>query len=149
MDASLIAFLDRVNPGWESCQIDLDSDDDGILDVNEDINQNGMVDPGETNPWNIDSDGDGIQDGTEIGLTLGDVGYFTNQSIFKPDLDPTSITDPLNRDTDGDGASDGREDKNADGKLDPGESDPTIVNKTGGFYLIPLQCGQTITIFLK
>ncbi|MBW2661796.1 MAG: right-handed parallel beta-helix repeat-containing protein [Deltaproteobacteria bacterium] len=48
---------------------DADTDDDGILDGAEDNNHNGVIDPGETDPCKIDTDGDGIQDGTESGIT--------------------------------------------------------------------------------
>ncbi len=48
---------------------DIDTDDDGLSDGTEDANHNGMVDSGETDPGNPDSDGDGIQDGTELGIT--------------------------------------------------------------------------------
>ena len=48
---------------------DADTDDDGILDGAEDDNHNGIIDPGETDPCKIDTDGDGIQDGTESGIT--------------------------------------------------------------------------------
>lgn len=48
---------------------DADTDDDGISDGAEDLNKNGAVDPGETDPCSIDTDGDGIQDGTELGIT--------------------------------------------------------------------------------
>ena len=47
---------------------DVDSDDDGISDGEEDLNHNGMVDGSETDPCNADSDGDGLQDGTEKGI---------------------------------------------------------------------------------
>ncbi len=50
---------------------DADSDDDGIADGVEDADQDGIVDPGETDPCSIDTDGDGIQDGTELGVTVG------------------------------------------------------------------------------
>jgi hypothetical protein len=50
---------------------DLDSDDDGIPDGVEDANRNGLVDPDETNPAQRDSDGDGLTDGVERGLTSG------------------------------------------------------------------------------
>lgn len=50
---------------------DLDSDDDGIPDGTEDANHDGVVGPGETNPANADTDGDGIQDGTELGYSAG------------------------------------------------------------------------------
>lgn len=49
---------------------DMDSDNDGIFDGDEDTNQNGVVDPGETDPCNPDTDGDGIQDGTELGIFI-------------------------------------------------------------------------------
>lgn len=48
---------------------DADTDDDGIQDGVEDANHNGIVDAAETDPCNIDTDGDGIQDGTEKGIT--------------------------------------------------------------------------------
>lgn len=44
---------------------DADSDDDGLLDGQEDRNANGKVDPGETDPNKRDSDGDGLTDGQE------------------------------------------------------------------------------------
>jgi len=34
-----------------------------------------VVDAGETDPCNVDTDGDGIQDGTELGYTLGDTNH--------------------------------------------------------------------------
>jgi hypothetical protein len=103
---------------------DADTDDDGIADGVEDANGNGAVDGGETNPCNPDTDGDGIQDGTELGFTLADIGPDTNTGIFVPDADPKTITDPLNKDSDNDGRKDGKEDKNLNGKVDPGETDP-------------------------
>jgi hypothetical protein len=44
---------------------DLDDDNDGIPDVLEDRNQNGVLDAGETSPYNSDTDGDGIPDKDE------------------------------------------------------------------------------------
>ncbi|NWK55070.1 sulfatase-like hydrolase/transferase [Verrucomicrobiaceae bacterium N1E253] len=46
----------------------VDSDNDGLPDTNEDPNFNGLVDPGETNPDNDNSDGDNIPDGDEVRL---------------------------------------------------------------------------------
>jgi hypothetical protein len=104
---------------------DADTDDDGILDGNEDINHNGTKDPGETDPCHVDTDGDGIQDGIERGVTLADIGPDTDIAIFQPDLDPSSIcTNPDDADTDDDGIPDGEEDKNHNGQIDPGETDP-------------------------
>ena len=115
---------------------DSDTDDDGISDGDEDINKNGVVDPGETDPCNPDTDDDGIQDGTESGITVpvadpdGDGPLLgTNIAIFIPDADPTTTTDPLNPDTDGDGLSDGEEDINHNGMVDEGEYDPSVVNQ--------------------
>ena len=103
---------------------DADTDDDGILDGEEDTDQNGNVDPGETDPCDIDTDDDGIQDGTESGYDMEDIGLDTNTEIFQPDLDTESMTEPLEEDTDMDGFLDGIEDANHNGRVDAGEDDP-------------------------
>jgi hypothetical protein len=77
---------------------------------------------GETDP--CDTDGDGIQDGTELGYTLSDANPDTNTGIFQPDLDPSTTTDPLDDDSDKDGLLDGQEDTNHNGRLDSGETNP-------------------------
>ncbi|WP_350292235.1 gliding motility-associated C-terminal domain-containing protein [uncultured Croceitalea sp.] len=43
-----------------------DCDEDGLTNDEEDVNGNGSVDEGETDPNNPDSDGDGINDGQEV-----------------------------------------------------------------------------------
>jgi hypothetical protein len=101
-----------------------DTDEDGILDVVEDANHNGMVDSGETDPNKPDTDGDGIQDGTELGYTSEDIEPGTDTAFFQPDLNPATKTDPLDPDTDGDKRIDGVEDANRNGRVDPGEPDP-------------------------
>lgn len=78
---------------------------------------------GETDAVNPDTDGDGIQDGTELGLTSPE-GTGTDISVFQPDLDPTTTTDPKDTDTDDGGVRDGDEDFNFNGYQDPGEIDP-------------------------
>ena len=104
---------------------DADTDDDGILDGQEDINHDGYYDIIlETDPNSIDTDGDGIQDGTEIGITMEQIGPDTNTAIFQPDLDPETTTNALSADTDHDGISDGVEDANHNGMVDAGENDP-------------------------
>jgi hypothetical protein len=105
---------------WSS---DDDRDNDGIPDGLEDRNQNGVVDPGETDPNNPDTDGDGIPDGVELGLAAPQSRNFRqdrNFPTFVPDAQPGSRTNPLSRDTDGDGIDDGLEDLNRDGAYVPG-----------------------------
>ena len=68
----------------------------------EDANANCVVDAGETDPTLTDTDGDGLDDLTE--MTLG--------------------TDPLNPDTDGDGIVDGDEVTAGTDPLDPLDPDP-------------------------
>ncbi len=90
-----------------------DTDGDTCIDSAEDLNQNGTVETaqGETDPnkasdcgpaVNPDSDSDGIFDAVET----------------------ATGTDKNNPDTDGDGIKDGVEDKNHNGAVDPGETNP-------------------------
>ncbi|MBN2348386.1 MAG: hypothetical protein JXJ22_06090, partial [Bacteroidales bacterium] len=67
--------------------LDADTDNDGLLDGAEDIDQDGILDPGETNPKDSDTDDDGLSDGEEITYSL-------NNRLA---------------DTDGDGLTDGLE----------------------------------------
>ncbi len=112
---------------------DPDTDNDGLCDGSktvlsdqgnvictggEDKNDNGRIDDGETDPNKADSDGDGLSDGIEV---LGE-----------------NPTNPLNPDTDGDilcdgpttieGVCYGGEDKNSNGRVDDGETDPNIAD---------------------
>lgn len=91
----------------------------------EDRDRDGIVDPGETDPYKPDTDGDGLQDGTEMGYTSVDIGPDKDINIFQPDEDPAQKTDPTNPDTDNDGLADGVEDKNKNGVMDVGETNPT------------------------
>jgi large repetitive protein len=113
----------------ETNPCDNDSDDDGILDGSEDKDHDGLLDAGETDPSNSDTDGDGIQDGTESGLTLDKIGPDTDTAKFIPDADPLTKTNPLDNDTDNDGIKDGKEDKNFNGRVDNGETDPNVFNR--------------------
>lgn len=42
--------------------LDIDSDNDGVPDGEEDLNCNGIAEPGESSPTNADTDGDGVTD---------------------------------------------------------------------------------------
>ncbi|MBI4093058.1 MAG: HYR domain-containing protein, partial [Candidatus Kerfeldbacteria bacterium] len=110
----------------DACPFDADCDDDGLIDGScgtEDLNANGRWDQGETNPMNPDTDYDGIQDGTELGLTQPQTPD-TDLTKFIPDSDPTTVTSATNADSDEDGVPDGGEDTNGNGAVDSGESSP-------------------------
>ncbi len=98
---------------------DADTDDDGISDGDE-------VNSTRTDPTDVDSDGDGIQDGTETGVTSGTDD--TDTDVFVPDADPSTTTNANAADTDGGGLDDGEEDTNANGRVDAGESDPSVAD---------------------
>ena len=102
--------------------LDRDSDDDGLSDGREVLRTH-------TSPRHRDTDLDGLTDGLELGVTRGIAGRAvvirgTSASRFRADADPRTHTSARRRDTDRDGISDGREDRNHNGRLDPGESDP-------------------------
>ncbi len=88
-------------------------------------------------PLDPDSDGDGLQDGMELGLTAGWPGdpgngiAGTDPGVFVPDADPGTTTDPLDRDSDDDGLLDHREDLDLDGAVGPGETDPLTADTDG------------------
>ena len=133
---------DFFEKGTCTSEFDRDSDDDGLLDGEEDLNRDGVVNNGETDPCNVDTDGDGIQDGTELGVTTpisdpdGSSLYrATEVSVFVPDADSSSFTSPTDMDSDGDGLSDGEEDLNRNGAFDQGETDPleAMSLNSGGF----------------
>jgi Thrombospondin type 3 repeat len=102
-------------------RVDRDSDDDGLRD---DVEVRARL-----NPAQRDSDRDGLTDGLERGLRRGvpdPAGAVagTNLRRFRRDLNPRSNTNPRRRDTDHDGLADGREDRNHNGRVDRGETNP-------------------------
>lgn len=99
-----------------------DSDCDGLNDAEEYSTVYGGT--SHTDPCYGDTDHDGILDGVEMGRT----STVAQCSGFVADADPTSKTDPTSKDSDGDTLEDGAEDKNRDGRVDPGESNPTRVD---------------------
>jgi hypothetical protein len=110
--------------------LDRDSDDDAVLDGDE-LQTDGDGD-GLPNALDPDSDNDGVFDGTELGRTASTLDPQTNLAAraFIADADPSTKTNPNSADSDGDGRRDGAEDVNHDGKLDPGETDATVVTTT-------------------
>ncbi|AKF02896.1 adventurous gliding motility lipoprotein CglD [Sandaracinus amylolyticus] len=106
----------------------VDSDCDGLVDgpsregwLGEDLDDDGELDEGETDPDLFDTDGDGLSDGVERGVVTP---FATCADVFVPDEDPTTTTDPARADTDADGIEDGVEDEDRDGQRDEGETDP-------------------------
>ena len=65
-DADVLTFPFDTDGDGAPDYRDLDSDSDGLADSQEDVNGNGMVDPGESSPYLEDTDGDGITDLVEV-----------------------------------------------------------------------------------
>ncbi|OGQ44794.1 MAG: hypothetical protein A3H42_01420 [Deltaproteobacteria bacterium RIFCSPLOWO2_02_FULL_46_8] len=127
--------------------VELDSDMDGIPDHTEDANQNGIVDIGESDPFDPDTDHDGLSDGVEDANRTGKRDA-KETAAFLADTDGDGIedfvethgdgrydgangdTDPLLPDTDCDGLLDGEEDANHNGIVEwsLGETFPLMVD---------------------
>lgn len=107
-----------------------DSDNDGICDFDE-------INRFFTDPYSNDTDGDGIDDKTEIrSYTFLSDDSFDSEDIRKPDVDNDGLRAELDFDSDDGGTPDGFEDLNHNGKLDAGETDP--FNATDDPYQMPI-----------
>lgn len=82
-----------------------DSDGDGVPDVQEDIDGDGIVGPGESDPANPDTDSDGLTDGEER-LQMGRIAELIEEGIV---FESIGKLDPANPDSDGDCLPDGME----------------------------------------
>ncbi|MBE2251117.1 MAG: thrombospondin type 3 repeat-containing protein [Myxococcus sp.] len=111
---------------------DRDSDDDGVIDGEEQQFSDDTDGDGLVNALDADSDDDGLFDGTELGITMPSVDTNENKRAFAPDADPTTRTSPLAADTDRGGKEDGFEDVNLNGRVDPGETDPRLATDDMG-----------------
>ncbi len=104
---------------------DLDADGDTILDVQEGVN-GGLLDTDEDGVpdfQDLDSDGDGIADRLEAG---------DDDPATPPrDSDGDLVADFRDVDSDNDGLSDANEDRNGNGQVDPGETDPYTADSDG------------------
>ncbi len=106
--------------------VDADTDGGTVSDGSEDVNHDGAIDPGETNPTlghadddlqNVDTDGDGLGDALElnIGTDPNDADTDDDGVIDGKEPNPTDDTDgdglinALDPDSDGDGLFDGTE----------------------------------------
>jgi hypothetical protein len=138
-----LVFIPDADPLTTTDPLDLDSDEDGIEDGDEDLDGDGAASPGETDAALADTDGDGLPDGLELGLTAGSLD--TNGAVFIPDADPLTTTDPLAADTDGGGVPDGAEDQSADGAVDTWETDPNLAaDEALAFYVSQFESNKTV-----
>ncbi len=126
---------------------DLDSDDDGVSDIDELQSRHTF---GRSDPAVADSDGDGLLDGTELGVSLpipdlashGIAGTATWR--FVPDGDAgATTTDPTDRDSDEDGFEDGEEDLDRDGAVGPDELDASDPDTDGDWLQDGTESGLT------
>ena len=102
----------------------------GIPDTIEDYDRDGVCDFDEiyrffTKQDNSDSDGDGVPDKAEIiSYTFLSDGNFDAADLRRPDPDGDNYRCELDNDSDNGGVRDGSEDKNGNGFVDLGETDP-------------------------
>lgn len=88
-----VALLFAESPTMLAASTAQDIDGDGLTDIQEDANRNNVVDQGETNPYDADTDGGGESDGSEVAAKRN----------------PFDRTDDLSFDMDGDGMVNGNE----------------------------------------
>ncbi|WP_437998709.1 hypothetical protein WMF26_00645 [Sorangium sp. So ce185] len=115
---------DADNGATKTDPLDADTDDGGVPDGQEDVNLNGAIDEGETDPNNgdddgmpADTDGDGLSDAVEeeIGTDPNDADSDDDGVLdgdepnFSDDHDGDGLINALDPDSDGDGLFDGTE----------------------------------------
>ncbi len=133
------AFVADADPTTVTDPLRADTDGGGTRDGDEDLDRNGRVDPGETDPEDPaddgappeDSDGDGLTDAVEatLGLDPGDADSDDDglldgdEPTPGADTDMDGIPDGLDADADDDGLPDGLE---AGVSTRPADSDPAV-----------------------
>jgi MYXO-CTERM domain-containing protein len=140
-------FVADADPSTTTDPNDIDTDDGTVADGVEDANQNGRIDPFETDPNDPsddlandpDCDQDGLTDAEEEAAGTDPCDPDTdNDGLPDPidglnDSDGDGLIDALDTDSDNDGMPDGSEDRNGNGTVDPGETDPDVADyATGG-----------------
>ncbi len=108
----------QVTPRNDESTLRQDSDNDGVCDFDE-------INRFRTDPLNADTDGDGVPDKAEIiSYTFLADGSYDLANSRRPDPDGDGKRCELDKDSDGGGTPDGLEDRNHNGVVDPGETDP-------------------------
>ena len=74
-----------------------DKDLDGLADSQEDVNGNGAVDAGETDPLNSDTDGDGVNDSLDVFPTDSNESLDSDGDGTGNNADPDDDNDGLTR----------------------------------------------------
>ncbi len=133
---------------------DSDSDNDGILDGNEDPDKDGLTNSAEiyvhfTNPLRADTDADGMPDGWEIAHVLNPLSAAGNDGTAgDPDGDGLTNyqewlndSNPLDADTDDDGTNDGLE--VAQGSDPKKAGDAGAAPPAGSLIEVPFEVGDS------
>ncbi len=123
-DTNLGVFVPDADPTTVTDPLDVDTDDGSVSDGDEDVNANGQIDAGETDP-NVGADDVAVDDGDGDGIP-DDVEDADGDGVVDP-----GETDPTDTDSDDDGLDDGDEDSNHNGVVDPGETDPANPDTDG------------------
>lgn len=152
-------FVADVDPNSKTNPTLADSDGDSVNDGAEDVNRDGRRQLTETDPGRKDTDCDGYSDGEELAMAAGCVTDGTKRdtdgdglpdgvegglqpvgadpmacmyTVATYDADNSVKTNPCNADSDGDGIQDGAEDTNLNGRVDPGELNPSLASDGTG-----------------
>ncbi len=134
-DTDLTVFVADADAGATTTDPTLpDTDGDGVLDADEDLDRDGAIDPatvvggtgtmgaGETDPNDSDSDGDGVSDGDERDASTSPLDTDTDDGGVPDGTEAglgTDPLDPLDDDTDADGLTDADEGVLGTDPLDP------------------------------
>ena len=117
---------DTDNDGLCDNGIDDDDDNDTLPDLQEDPNNFGVLDDGETNPLDPDTDGDGVRDDNDNCPRVDNSTQLNTDANLEQQPNSLVVGDSLgdacDDDDDNDGLKDDDEDVNSNGNQDAGET---------------------------
>lgn len=104
-------FLSEYGPEGEdhSDGNDVDTDGDGINDGREDKNRDGKLEDFESDPFSDDVDADGLTDPEEVTAGTNPINADTDGDGLSDSVEVNGVTNPLNPDSDADDLNDGAE----------------------------------------